>query len=246
MKTRLLNLAFILLASVLAISCRHHEIEGRGPVSTVDRKPGSFTSVTISTSVHATIVVDAAATPSVQLTGYTNLLDHIHTEVSGDELVIKTPENEWISTDKDIEAKITVPSLKALSISGSADADINGNLKGESFEVSVSGSGNVKVSSLEVNDLKFHISGAGNLAVKSGTATTASYHISGSGGVDAFGLVTQDATIHVSGSGSLELNAARNLDVHISGSGNVDYKGHPTIQSHISGGGELQDKNKGE
>ncbi len=236
-------LALVLVASIIGSSCRIHFIEGKGAISTEDRQTGSFTAITISTSVHATITVAASAAPSVQLTGYTNLLQHILTEVHGNELQIKTPPGESLYSDKDIEAKITVPSLKMLSINGSSDADIKGDMKGDKFGLSVSGSGNVAINSIEVSELEMHISGSGDLAVKSGSVTKASYHISGAGNVEAFGMVSQDAEVHVSGSGSLELNAVRNLDVHISGAGNVDYKGHPSIQSQISGGGELQDKN---
>ncbi len=243
MKTRLHILALALFASIIGTSCRYHSIEGSGPTSQEDRKTSNFTAITVAAPVHVTIVVNASAEPSVKLSGYTNLLPHILTEVSGGELTITTPRGESISTNKDIEATITVPSLKMLSISGSSDADISGNVKGDRFEVSVSGSGNVNANSIEVEDLKLHISGAGNLAVTSGSARTASYHISGAGNVEAFGLVSQDAKVHVSGSGSLQLNATSSLDVHISGAGNVDYKGHPSVKSHISGGGELVDKN---
>jgi len=241
MKKRLLAAAaaFILLCSLY--SCK--PVVGGGPVKSENRAAGSFSAIHISAPVNAVITVQPGAAPSVQLSGYENLLKEIKTEIRNNELTISLPDGMHVQTDKDVTANITVPALTALDISGASNAEINGKITGNEFTVDISGSGNVTAADISVNKFSIDVSGSGNADITAGNVREAAYEVSGSGSISAFGLQVQDAQASVSGAGNIELTATQKLDADISGAGNVQYKGHPQISQDLSGAGAISEAN---
>ncbi len=237
---KILVLAGIISLTFFASSCRHVKVKGEGATKTENRSVGSFSAIQLSAPLTATIKIDPTAAPSLQLNGYGNVLHKIKSEVNNNTLIVDKDGFLDFDIDKDVTATITVPSLSSLTISGAADADLDGDITGNEFTLKVSGAGDVKIQSIHTNTLTTTLSGAGSLTIDSGTVNYASYKVTGAGDVDAYDLQCRQAKTVVSGAGDINLSASEKLDVHISGAGSVKYKGKPVVSSDINGVGSLE------
>lgn len=229
----------ITASAFLFSSCKHNVVVGHGEKSTDTRAVGPFSVVAVSTSLDITIDVNETAQPGLTLSGYKNILEYIKTDVSGDTLRIYTDKKTDFESDKDIVATISTKTLSGLSIAGSSDAEIAGDIKGNSFTLKVTGAGDVKIHTVHVNDLKASISGAGDLDINEGAVNNAEYHVTGAGDVEASNVVSQTCVASVSGAGDMRLNVQKRLDARVSGTGGITYQGNPEVTSKISGVGSI-------
>jgi hypothetical protein len=198
-------------------SCSKEYIKGEGSVVTEQRNLTGFTSVLASGS--SKVYIDEGTQFSVQVRGYGNLLPHYETRLVNNELQLGFKNNVSIKNDN-TEVHITLPVLDGLKISGSGDIRTTGNFPHvTSFNMQVSGSGNIFFSDGSTADFRSSISGSGNIY--------------------ALGLLSDNAETTTSGSGNTEVSAASHLKVKISGSGNVYYRGNPIIVTNISGSGDV-------
>jgi carbon monoxide dehydrogenase subunit G len=168
-------------------------------------------------------------------------LEEIETEVKGNQLVIKRKNDKWsfFGNDSDrIVIHISMPSLEAVSLSGSGKLESNDQFSASHMKLNVSGSGRMRLP-VAAEKLDAHVSGSGDIET-SGTATVLNAHISGSGKVKAEALRAREVEVHISGSGSCSVHADNKLDAHISGSGNVNYTGSPaSVNARTSGSGKI-------
>jgi hypothetical protein len=106
-------------------------------------------------------------------------------------------------------------------------------------DVSVSGSGSVRLGTLRQSDLEVHISGSGSVYAD-GQINRLDAHVSGSGNARLDGMRAQDGRFSVSGSGGIVVTAVERVDVSVSGSGNVRISDRPRDFSHsVSGSGRI-------
>jgi hypothetical protein len=195
-------------------SCALHTVEGSGIEGTQTRDVGAFDKIHVSGS--ANIAVDVGGPQSLSLRGDDNLLEFVVTEVRGGTLHIGMRSGSY-SFQRGLVVQVSVPSLAALSVSGSSDSEVSG-LDGGKFTVSISGSGGVRASG-RVDQLDAGISGSGDMNLSE--------------------LQAREVSARISGSGEIDVNALEKLDASISGSGDVRYKGAPAVNSHISGSGSV-------
>jgi hypothetical protein len=178
----------------------------------------------------------------VVLEGDKDVLRDIETEVSSDKLVIRK-DNWHFNSNEKITVYITMPVVKGLGVSGSGKAEIKDPVKGESLNLSVSGSGKLIASEIEVNEVNCSISGSGDIIINgSGTASKSDIAISGSGNYSSESLKIKSAEISISGSGNCTCNVTESLEARVSGSGNVNYFGNPKIDARVSGSGKVRSR----
>ncbi|WP_420387815.1 head GIN domain-containing protein [Roseivirga sp.] len=174
-------------------------------------------------------------------------LEKIRTEVRGGRLSISTRnERRWFSWGDGLDGRvniyITVKELRGVSVSGSGDVISQNVIKGDDFETSISGSGDIEIE-LDVRRVESKITGSGNIELK-GSAQRARLGISGSGKYFAEELKVDDYQVSISGSGRASINTNGELDVRISGSGSVYYSGDPTgVNTNVSGSGRVRRNN---
>ncbi|HEX2936805.1 MAG TPA: head GIN domain-containing protein [Bacteroidales bacterium] len=194
----------------------------------------------IGLSVSADVYVTQGSPQKVELEGAASDLEKIVTEVDGNKLKIKTQPGTW-HVGK-VKAYITVENINSLSVSGSGSLFIEKSLETDELNLAVSGSGSIDVKNLKANSIESAISGSGEIRLSGGGKVVESQRIaiSGSGDLYAESLETRDAEVHVSGSGECKLFVSGKLDASVSGSGDVYYKGEAVVKAHVSGSGKVR------
>ncbi len=230
-KIRAIGLVLLLL--LLLNSCFFHCIDGNGKVVSESRTlEREFEGIAVAGSFDA--IVTQAAKDSIHIEAEANLMEYILTEVDGNNLVLRTPNNTCIDPRKPVVVHIFAKNIRQLSISGSGSI-LTDPFKTDELSLSIGGSGSIKAT-VEAEKVSGTISGSGNIQLE-GKAQEANYRISGSGKIGAEGLASADCSAGVSGSGNIYLSASEKLKATISGSGSVYYSGSPSTDINISGSG---------
>ncbi|BDI30133.1 hypothetical protein CCAX7_21840 [Capsulimonas corticalis] len=196
-------------------------IIGDKATCTVQRKCDSFDAIDVSGSVDVDVACQKQQ--SVSVSGDSNLLPMVHTEVRDHTLYIRTDGS--YSTNNPIKVMIAAPDISQITTSGSSDVNV-ADINNDAFKIDSSGSGEITLA---------------------GTTNTLDLACSGSCDIQADALKSSNTTIHISGSGNASVSATQSLNAQVSGSGSVTYSGHPSqTQSNISGSGSVQSAGSGE
>jgi Putative auto-transporter adhesin, head GIN domain len=190
-------------------------VEGSGVAASETRDVNPFGSVELAGSNN--VVIHAGEQQSVIVSADDNLLDRVTTEVQSGKLVIGNTTGSF-STNSPMSVEVSVPTLSALTLSGSGNIVVGG-IKADSLTVSLPGSGTLTAS---------------------GTTTRLGVTVSGSGMVQFNRLVASDVQAVVSGSGTVFVIATKSLDASVPGDGTIIYAGNPPdITRSITGTGAI-------
>lgn len=197
----------------------------------------------VSFGISGSLYIKTGPQFSLVLEGDKRILDDIETDVSGNKLVIK--KENWRSSlrDEKVTVNITLPSIEGLSVSGSGKAEILNSVESQNLSLSVSGSGKILTTDLNVDKLKCAISGSGDIILGGkGSADNGEISISGSGSFSGESVAIDHLDIGVSGSGNCICNVKGILNASVSGSGDVLYSGNPRIDARVSGSGRVRSR----
>jgi len=189
--------------------------EGSGVPATQARDVGAFHGIDLAGSNN--VVIRVGEKQSVFVKADDNLLDRVTTEVRSGKLVIANTPGSF-TTNSPMSVEVGVPSLDALTLSGSGNIAVTG-VEAESFDVNLPGSGTL---------------------TGDGTATGLDVTVDGSGMVQLTRLVATNVRADVSGSGSIFVTATESLDASVSGSGAILYTGSPQdVSRNVTGSGAI-------
>ena len=234
--------AGIAAASAIVAGCHHERVEDAGSMVSRNYQVGSFDRVEVAGPYDVQVRTGPQASVAAQ--GGNRLLDRTTVEVHGDKLIIEPKRTKgwfgvhWSSNGK-ARFVVTVPQLRAASIAGSGGMQID-QVRGESFEGEVAGSGSLDVAQSDVQRLKLAIAGSGGIKARAGKATKAEYEIAGSGDVDGGGVAAQDLEVSIAGSGSVRAHATGQAEVNIMGSGGLDVTGGAKCKISKMGWGDVR------
>lgn len=233
-----------MMVAVLAVGlsgCIVRRVES-GPDRTESRDVSDFDEVSF--SGYGTMTIKQGGRYSLKLSGPSEVVDRVSTEVRGDTLYIDwdTPRLSFFGpfTETDLNIELTVPDLSLVEVDGAGSVEIDG-LETERFGFELAGAGELRLEDLDVEELTVDLSGAGSADI-SGKATDQSLTVSGAGSYDARDLESSSATVEMSGAGSAVVWAKDMLDVEVSGAGSVEYYGSPTVSQNISGIGSVNSR----
>ncbi len=197
------------------------KVGGREPLNPIkeNRNVGEFSAIALAVGF-GDLIVEVGPKASLVLEGDEETLRRVRADVRHGTLVIdrdRTPSGTPPSVGR-ITARITLPSLKAVSLSGVGRIQLAG-LNGGETAIKVSGSGVVEARG-RLDKLTLNISGAGTAEMPQ--------------------LLAENAEVNISGSGNATINSKGVLDVDISGSARVHYVGTPArLRTSISGWGTV-------
>ena len=148
---------------------------------------------------------------SIELSGPDDEMNRVETSVKNGVLYLDQREakrgerRRWNNNREGIDAKITLPSLVALDVSGVVEGSI-ANIDSENFELEISGVGDVELDG-ECGSFEADVSGVGDL--------------------DAEALECRSVSVKVSGVGDASVFARDEVDARVSGMGDIDVYGSP-------------------
>jgi hypothetical protein len=189
--------------------------EGSGVSRTLVRVVPPFTGVDLAGGNN--VVIRVGEKQSVVVRGDDNLLDRVTTEVRSGTLVIANTPGSF-TTRSPMVVEVGVPTLGALALDGSGniavegiDAErltvtlpgsgtITGSGTAKALDVTVGGSGVVRLTQLVADEARAVVSGSGSIFVTATQALDAA--VSGSG-VISYAGGPQDVTTSVTGSGAV-------------------------------------------
>ncbi|MDQ2938639.1 MAG: DUF2807 domain-containing protein, partial [Acidobacteriota bacterium] len=155
---------------------------------------------------------------SLDIQGDDNILPLISTEVSNNELRIRSLRPYSVS--EPITVKIAVPNLEGLSVSGAGTLEISG-LQNEKLEIDANGAPTIRVS---------------------GETKVVDIDTNGAGTIDTHKLRATRAVVDSKGVSRVEVYAAEQLDVTVAGPSHVIYQGNPVVKQTVHGPGSVEKK----
>lgn len=216
-------------------------VNGNGNIITRTLNLSSFDK--ISPLVGIQINVSKGNTQSVSVTGDSNILDSLVTEVIDGRLGVSFRTSVVnCYTNYALNINIVVPSLVAFDQLGNGTViigDFNNVLQ---LNVSNSGSGNMFIGAFKLaTDFNVQLGGSGNITVTKDFIALKKYavNLTGSGDFTACVVTAETCTVTLLGSGDAVVNAENQLNANIYGFGNIVYYGMPNITSFIVGSGQI-------
>jgi len=214
-------------------------VDGDGPIvsRTLDLDP--FTGIN---SMGADqVFISQGDEQKVVATGHANIIERLERRVDEGIWDIRL-EDDHCYWNYELTIYITVPDIRDIRITGSADIVVNDFEKQEDLYIKITGSGDVELHDfLGCKSLEIDVLGSGDIDCD-GTFDSLSeldIKVAGSGNFDGFKAETENCYIEVSGSGNCNVAVLDKLDVEITGSGNIYYRGTPAVYTNITGSGDL-------
>ncbi len=253
-----ISLAITLTMVMLLVGCA-----SIGSTVTETKEFSNFSSVDVENTFQVEIV--QASSFSTTITVHKDLLDYISISQKGETLKIMLsphhPFTDFTRGQKTLKAKIAMPAISGLSLSGATRGTISGFKSTQSFRLNVSGASSLEINDIEVGNTEFDISGASKVTGSLKTSD-ARFVVSGASRVDLkgsannFTLITSGASIldlleftvstaNVKLDGASEATVAvkEKLDAALSDASRLYFHGNPTM-GNISVTGASTIKNK--
>jgi len=210
--------AVLVLAAVVVALLAHggssrSGVKGSGVAATQSRVLARFSSLDLAGSNSVTVAVGGRQ--SVVVHADSNLIRYVTTRVVAGTLVIGTSGSFTARSRMSVE--ITVPSLAAVTLSGS---------------------GKIAATGIDAPRLTVTLPGSGSLYA-SGTVTRLDVTLGGSGLAQLDGLTARDVHAVVAGSGLIRVTATAGLNAAVTGSGAIIYGGNPQVTSNVTGSGAV-------
>ena len=236
MKETLVVLMAALLTLVLFLGCGA-VVTGSGDLETEIYDFSDFTKVEAQNGFQ--VELTKSSVYSIEITTDDNVEEYIEVTESGDTLRIRlTGFRAYNSVT--LAAKITMPAIYGINLSGGSQADITGFSSSHGFSAALSG-GSGLTGNIIIDDADFDLSGGSQVNLW-GTATDLEINSSGGSQLDLETFPVNNANINISGGGTATVNISGALDVNLSGGSKVIYIGEPIIDDTILSGGSTVSK----
>jgi len=241
----------VMLVTVLisAVLCGGCSTTAPGNVVTEERDFTNFTKVDVSGTFN--VEITQSDTFSIVVTADTSFFDYVEVAKSGDTLKI-TLNPRHTFTDftlraRTLEAKITMPALHGLRLSGASKGTIIGFKSSHDFTLDVSGASSLNANDIQVGNAELEISGAskvngkieaGNIDLKisgasqielEGAASNVLLNASGASKVNLKDCPLENANVNLGGASEATVNLKGRLDAHLSEASRLYFQGNPIM-----------------
>jgi hypothetical protein len=229
-----------LVIVVLGSSCMFdgHKVKGNGNVTTQSRSVGDINGVELHTSFDVKLFEGSPS--DVKIEAEENIIQYIDLRVENGVLNIRTQDNVWLRTKKDVKIYVTAPSFSRVENSGSGNITCDTKISNDSkMNIDVTGSGDVKLD-IDAPEVDATLTSSGNVKL-SGETKMFRGEVTGSGDIRAMELLAEEANVQVTGSGGIDIYSSVKVKASITGSGDIRYKGGAqVVSSSKTGSGDLR------
>jgi hypothetical protein len=203
-----------------------------GPLVTKDYDLSNFTAVAAGSAFEMEIT--RSDSYGVSVTVNESLVESLEVTVSGNTLHISLKPNIGLTGAATMKAKVTMPELTGLDLSGASRTTLAGFNSDTSLKSEVSGASTLR-GDLICGDASFNVSGASKVNLR-GSAQDLKVEASGASTVDLSNFASQNTVVNASGASKVVVAASGSLDVEASGASTVRYTGEPaTLKTNASG-----------
>jgi hypothetical protein len=209
------------------------------------------------------VEITQGTTFTTSITVSKDLVDYLAVSVEGDVLRINLnphhPFTDFTLKRLTAKAKVTMPAISGLSLSGASSGSLSGFKSTGDFKVTVSGASSLKIDKMETGPAQFDVSGAsrvdGDLKATeatlvltgashvelTGSAETVRFDASGASYLGMSGFVVTNADATVTGASQATIDARGKLDVTLSGASRLTFRSNPTTgRLDVSGASTLK------
>lgn len=202
---------------------------------------------------------------SVNVSGNETQVNNININQEGEKLTISYNINLmsiFAAPFSRMHARITLPDLRELSISGSARGVVKGFNSPNEFALFVSGASRLDFADMSVGDMKWDLSGASRIDGEIKAAGDIDVRISGASRIDLKGsgrdiivdatgashmdlddFTVRNAKFRLSGASHCTINLNGKLDAILDGASRVEYGGQPSLgEVRVTGASTLKPK----
>ncbi|MFX1536221.1 MAG: head GIN domain-containing protein [Promethearchaeota archaeon] len=219
----------VLLTPGLVTGCTGTKLIGSGNLVTKTYDYSGFTEIKAENGMH--VELTSSDTFSVEVIADDNVIDYIEVNKSGSTLRIRPKPNTQFR-DATLTAKITMPELYELKLSGGSHVNLTGFSSKHDLSVTLSGGSHlsdfITPSDITAGNVDFNLSGGSHVRLI-GSADDLDINCSGGSHIDLEGFSADNADINLSGGSHATVNVSGTLDVDISGGSKVYYIGNPTM-----------------
>ena len=203
-----------------------------GPLVTKDYDLSNFTAVAAGSAFE--VEITRSDSYSVSVTVNENMVERLDVGVSGNTLRISLKPDIGITGAATLKAKVTMPELIGLDLSGASRTTLAGFKSDKSLKSEASGASTLR-GDLTCGDASFSVSGASKVNL-SGSAQDLNVEASGASTVDLSNFASQNTVVNASGASKIIVAPSGSLDVEASGASTVRYTGEPAkLKTNISG-----------
>ena len=194
---------FVLLLALALGACQHlkkmtggdDQVAGSGVSKVEKRNVQAFTSVDLSGALE--VEITAQKDLSVEIEGDDNILPLITTEVKGGVLTVSNSQS--ISTKSKLRLRISIPTLNGISSSGASEIVASG-IRSDDFKIDTSGASNLRIRG-EAKTFELKMSGAGDVDARDLRAQKVTVNSSGAASADVY--ASEELSVNVSGAGNV-------------------------------------------
>ncbi len=211
-----------------------------GPLTTKEYSFGDFSAVDVGSAFKVDII--PADSFSVKVTAGENLFKNIKVVKTGSTLKIYIEDWHFTIGDQTLEARITMPGLQGLNLSGAAKGTVKGFRSGHDFSAEISGASTLDMD-METGNFTGEISGASKVTARL-KSTSADIGLSGAGKlkmdietgsfVDEISGASEAAGSLKAASTTLDITGASKIQLSGSG-GNLKLTGSGASEAVLAG-----------
>ncbi|MDO8862130.1 DUF2807 domain-containing protein [Haliea sp. E1-2-M8] len=188
--------------------------------------------------VHGAIEVEISQgdTAELLLRGRQNELEPPPFHVRERTLVLGLPAGDRSSRIKDVQYKLTLPTLARLQLLGSGDVFVR-PFTTPALSVMVDGSGDVRLYDLDSGSVRFDMRGSGDIQAANVQAESVRLTLTGSGDIQLGQVVAESIEAVVNGSGDLSIgkdSRSGTTGINVVGSGDVNFAGLDSTEAEIN------------
>lgn len=237
MTHKIFMLVFTLIfVTLFSTACGFNILRGSGNLVSESRNVSDFDQIALSGSGEVIITQGEGESLSVETDD--NIMPYIKAEVRDNTLYLGFDRQVNLVSPTRLSFNVRVRDLEAVSVSGSGEVTVD-SLESDSLDIDVSGSGEVLIDALTTEQVEVDIGGSGEVEI-AGETIKQDVSIGGSGKYKAGDLYSEIATISIGGSGEATVWVSESLEADIGGSGDIAYYGQPGVSSSVGGSGKVE------
>jgi hypothetical protein len=231
-------LLLVVLTSLGVGGCIGEDVTGSGNLTTETHDLSDFTGIEAHSGFE--LEVTMSSTFSIEITADDNVHEYIVVQKSGDTLEIGLRGTRFYHSVT-LEARVTMPAIYNIEMSGGSQAYITGFVSAREFEAALSGGSRLN-GDIGAGNVEFELSGSSRVDLE-GSGEDLIIDASGGSQLDLEDFPIADASIDMSGGSRATINISGILDASLSGASRIEYVGEPDLGNiEMSGESKVERK----